>query len=150
VTQSPIDQSSNQTPEARFWQGVEQFNSGEFYTCHDTLEALWIEAIEPDRTFYQGVLQIAVALYHLGNRNLRGALILLGEGSNRLQRYQPDYAEIQVDSLVAQSLDLLALLQQAEPEQIEAIAQQIASLPDGGSATLPVVPHIVRLNSPEN
>ncbi|MGK7902131.1 MAG: DUF309 domain-containing protein, partial [Hormoscilla sp.] len=27
-----------------FWQGIEQFNQQEFYACHDTLEALWIEA----------------------------------------------------------------------------------------------------------
>ncbi|MDJ0676909.1 MAG: DUF309 domain-containing protein, partial [Calothrix sp. MO_167.B42] len=24
-----------------FWEGVEQFNSRQFYACHDTLEALW-------------------------------------------------------------------------------------------------------------
>lgn len=99
--------------ELEFWQGIEQFNSGEFYACHDTLEALWMEAIEPDKTFYQGILQIAVALYHLGNENLRGATILLGEGINRLRRYQPDYYEIDVDQLINQSADLLSVLQQA-------------------------------------
>ena len=60
---------------ADFWQGVEQFNAGEYYACHDTLEAVWIEAPEADRKFYQGILQIAVALYHLGNQNLRGAVL---------------------------------------------------------------------------
>jgi hypothetical protein len=63
-----------------FWQGVEQFNQRQFYACHDTLEAIWIEAGEPDKKFYQGVLQVAVGLYHLGNDNWRGAVILLGEG----------------------------------------------------------------------
>ena len=53
-----------------FWEGVEQFNLGQFYACHDTLEALWIEALEPEKTFYQGILQIAVALYHLENENV--------------------------------------------------------------------------------
>jgi uncharacterized protein len=137
--------------ETQFWQGVEQFNSGEFYACHDTLEALWMEAIEPDRTFYQGILQVAVALYHLGNRNLRGALILLGEGSNRLRRYQPDYGEVNVDSLVGQSLTLLDWLQQIEPEQIEAIAQQVVLLQKGGSASQPVaLPQIVRLEAQDS
>ena len=45
-----------------FWLGVEQFNAGQFYACHDTLEALWIEATEPEKALYQGILQIAVAL----------------------------------------------------------------------------------------
>lgn len=121
-----------------FWQGVEQFNQGQFYACHDTLEALWIEAAEPDKTFYQAVLQIAVGIYHLSNSNWRGAVILLGEGINRLQRYLPTYAEIDVDELLEQSLDLLTALQQAGPEQITdwavgereiAIASQKQALP---------------------
>ncbi|MER3492292.1 MAG: DUF309 domain-containing protein [Mastigocladus sp. ERB_26_2] len=102
----------------QFWQGVEQFNTGEFYACHDTLEALWMEATEPEKTFYQGILQIAVALYHLGNHNWRGAAILLGEGSNRLRRYPSVYGGIDVDELLEQSVALLRTLQQTEPEKL--------------------------------
>ncbi|MEH2331350.1 DUF309 domain-containing protein [Nostoc sp.] len=103
-----------------FWQGVEQFNSGQFYACHDTLEALWIEAGEPEKTFYQGILQIAVALYHLENRNWRGAVILLGEGSNRLRRYPSSYSGVDVDELLSQSAVLLMNLQQIGPDLIAA------------------------------
>ena len=99
-----------------FWQGVEQFNAGQFYACHDILEALWIDSIEPDKTFYQGILQIAVGLYHLGNHNQRGAMILLGEGSNRLRRYLPSYGGINVEELFTQSVDLLKTLQQESLE----------------------------------
>ena len=99
-----------------FWQGVEQFNAGQFYACHDILEALWIDSIEPDKTFYQGILQIAVGLYHLGNHNQRGAMILLGEGSNRLRRYLPSYGDINVEELFTQSVDLLKTLQQESLE----------------------------------
>jgi uncharacterized protein len=113
--------------EAAFWDGVEQFNQQEFYACHDTLEAIWMEAMEPQRTFYQGILQIAVALYHLGNANLRGATILLGEGLNRLRRYQPVYAEVDVTALVTQSTDLLTKLQQAQLMDGEAIALNLLS-----------------------
>lgn len=104
-----------------FWQGVEQFNTGQFYACHDTLEALWIEASEPEKRFYQGILQIAVALYHLGNHNWRGAAILLGEGSYRLRRYPSIYGGIDVDELLNQSAALLTALQQTEPEKLAAL-----------------------------
>jgi predicted metal-dependent hydrolase len=100
-----------------FWEGVEQFNTGQFYACHDTLEALWIEALEPEKTFYQGILQIAVALYHLGNNNVRGAAILLGEGSNRLRRYPASYAGIDVNQLLHQSKALLSIVQQISLKQ---------------------------------
>ncbi len=108
----------DQTVPEDFWQGVEQFNQGHFYACHNTLEALWIEATEPEKTFYQGILQIAVALYHLGNSNWRGAVILLGEGINRLRRYPAIYSEIDVDHLLLQSAALLKALQQTGPERI--------------------------------
>ena len=101
-----------------FWQGVEQFNQQEFYACHDTLEALWIEAVEPQKRFYQGVLQIAVACHHLLNLNWRGAVILLGEGLGRLRDYQPDYEGIDVTSLIIQSVELLQALQKSGQEQV--------------------------------
>ena len=101
-----------------FWQGIEQFNSQDFYACHDTLEALWMEAGEPDKRFYQGILQIAVALYHLSNQNWRGAVILLGEGINRISYYQPSYAGIAVEELLGQSAKLLSALQQSGAEKV--------------------------------
>ncbi|MDD1416606.1 DUF309 domain-containing protein [Dolichospermum sp. ST_con] len=115
-----------------FWQGVEEFNAGQFYACHDILEALWIDSIEPDKTFYQGILQIAVGLYHLGNHNRRGAMILLGEGSNRLRRYLPDYGSINVEELFTQSVDLLKTLQEKSLEPMansELVENQVWLLP---------------------
>ena len=131
-----------------FWQGIEQFNQQQFYACHDTLEALWIEAAEPEKTFYQGILQIAVALYHLSNQNLRGAIILLGEGINRLRRYLPDYAEINVAELVEQSVNLLKTLQQAEPEQVPMFAAQVLQSdgdysPGGEVLHLPIITKVL-------
>ena len=108
----------NETMPEEFWQGIKQFNIGQFYACHDILEALWIDSIEPDKTFYQGILQIAVGLYHLGNHNRRGAMILLGEGSNRLKRYLPDYGSINVEELFTQSVDLLKTLQEESLEPV--------------------------------
>jgi hypothetical protein len=102
--------------ESEFWNGVEQFNRRQFYDCHDTLEAIWMEAMEPDRTFYQGILQIAVALYHLSNGNGRGATMLLGEGLRRLERYTPEYGGVDVAQLTGQSAAILERLQQQGPE----------------------------------
>jgi len=125
-TTSNRELQMTQTTPQEFWQAVAEFNQGEFYACHDTLEALWMEAMEPEKTFYQGVLQIAVALYHLNNHNLRGAVILLGEGVNRLRRYQPDFSEIDVAELVIQSAGLLTVLQQTDVSQVEALVQHMA------------------------
>ncbi|EGJ33291.1 MULTISPECIES: DUF309 domain-containing protein [Moorena] len=108
-----------------FWQGVDQFNQQEFYACHDTLEALWIEAVEPQKRFYQGILQISVACYHLGNLNWRGAVVLLGEGIGRLSNYQPDYGGIDVTELLSQSVNLLQALQNFGSEQVADFVRQL-------------------------
>lgn len=109
---------SDRLPEA-FWQGVREFNDGQFYACHDTLEALWIEAQEPEKTFYQGILQIAVACYHLGNRNWRGAVILLGEGTRRLSSYGLEYGGIDVGLFLDSSYALLKTLHEVGDGAIE-------------------------------
>lgn len=114
---------------AEFWLAVEQFNQQDYYDCHDTLEALWIEAIAPDKTFYQGILQVAVALYHLSNQNWRGAVTLLGEGIHRLRPYQPEFASIDVEDFVQQSADLLSQLQQVGPEGVGSFSQDFFSPP---------------------
>ena len=127
----------NDTPPG--WiQGINEFNTGEYYACHDTLEALWMDAIEPDKKFYQGVLQIAVACYHLHNRNWRGAVTLLGEGVGRLPYYQPVYAGIDVTQLIKNSRNLLTILQSI---RIEGIGNFVDRLAEDAS----VLPSIVMI-----
>lgn len=111
------------TPE--FKKAIAEFNQQQFYACHDTLEAIWVEAPETDKRFYQGLLQVAVGCYHLSNDNLRGAIILLGEAVRRLSDYQPDYKEIDVELLLEQALALLQALQQLKPEQTKVFFQQL-------------------------
>ncbi len=101
-----------------FWQGIEQFNQQDYYACHDTLEALWMEAMEPTKKFYQGILQIAVGLYHLSNKNWRGAVTSMGEGMGRLEYFKPDYFEINVEQLIEETANLLLELQQAGADQV--------------------------------
>lgn len=108
-----------------FEQGIAQFNQQEFYACHDTLEAVWVEADEADKRFYQGILQVAVGCYHLSNDNLRGAIILLGEAVRRLCDYQPDYEGVNVELLLEQALQLLQALQQLQPEQARQFFEQL-------------------------
>jgi uncharacterized protein len=131
-------------PPQEFWQGVAEFNQKEFYACHDTLEALWMEASELDKRFYQGVLQIAVGCYHLENSNWRGAVILLGEGIKRISDYQPVYEEIDVTQLLIESSQILQELQQIEPEQIESFLERLELASDSCQPVLQL-PKIIKI-----
>ncbi|MEL6224291.1 MAG: DUF309 domain-containing protein [Cyanobacteria bacterium J06627_8] len=110
---------------APFWVGIEQFNQRQFYACHDTLEAIWMDANSSEKNFYQGILQIAVALYHLENLNWQGSVTLLGEGIYRLRAFSPSYEDIDVQELVTQSSRLLRVIQEAGRDGVQAIAQQL-------------------------
>jgi predicted metal-dependent hydrolase len=108
-----------------FEEAIAQFNSGDYYACHDTLEAIWNDAWQSDRAFYQGILQIAVGLYHLKSQNWHGAAILLGEGTSRLPAYLPDYQSIDVEALLTDSLLILQKVQTNGKEGIAEIWKQM-------------------------
>jgi len=138
--------SADELP-AEFWQGVEQFNAGAFYDCHDTLEALWLECYGTEKKFYQGILQIAVACYHLSNLNWRGCAILLGEGMSRLSHYPADYAGIDLEALIDCSAAMLTIVQQAGSSDEAAVHQAAQAyglvtqspIPSGIERSLPYI-----------
>ena len=53
--------------------GLELFNAGEFFEAHEALETAWRDEPGAVRELYRGILQIAVAYYHIQRGNYRGA-----------------------------------------------------------------------------
>jgi predicted metal-dependent hydrolase len=76
---------------AAFLKGVEEFNRGLFFECHDTLEDLWTGIRGPSRDFFQGLIQVSVAFYHLTGGNAAGASSLLGRALRRFEAYPERY-----------------------------------------------------------
>lgn len=71
--------------------GVAEFNAGFFFECHDTLEDLWAGLRGPSRDFFQGLIQVSVALYHLIGGNLAGAESMLRRALKRFDAYPDTY-----------------------------------------------------------
>ena len=80
--------------------GMEEFNKGEFYECHEYLEEAWMQEPGRVRFLYQGILQVGVGFYHLKNGNWRGATGLLRNGTARLKEFEPETLGIDVARLV--------------------------------------------------
>ena len=83
--------------------GIEEFNRGEFFECHESLEEAWLREPRRVRFLYQGILQVGVGFYHLKNGNWRGATGLLRNGVERLEEFEPDTLDIDVSGLVEKS-----------------------------------------------
>jgi len=82
--------------------GAEEFNSGRFFECHDTLEEVWHGLRGPARDFLQGLIQISVGFYHLRNGNLRGGESQLEKGLNKLSGYDDVYLGVELVTLRAE------------------------------------------------
>jgi predicted metal-dependent hydrolase len=80
--------------------GIEQFNAGEFFEQHETLELLWRDTRTPVRGLYHGILQIGVGFHHWRNGNHHGASVLIDEGIARLGPFAPRCQGVDVAALV--------------------------------------------------
>ena len=59
----------------KFLQGVKLFNKKKYFECPDVLESLWKELPENhnDKKFYQGTIQLAIALYLISQKRYKGS-----------------------------------------------------------------------------
>ena len=57
--------------------GIELFNQGAYYKCHDALEEAWMLDQGPGRDLYRGILQVGIAYYQIERGNFRGAVKML-------------------------------------------------------------------------
>lgn len=85
----------------KFRRGVEQFNSRHFFEAHETWEEIWLASPEPEKTFLQGIIQIAAAFHHYTRGNTKGARTLLEAGLRRLERFPDLHNEIALEALRA-------------------------------------------------
>jgi predicted metal-dependent hydrolase len=67
-----------------YLRGIELFNSGQFFDCHEVLEDIWRVATGEEREILHALIQAAVALHHLERGNLTGAHSVLARSIGRL------------------------------------------------------------------
>jgi len=82
-----------------FRRGVEQFNAEKFFDAHESWEAIWLKAAEPDKTFLQGITQVTAAFHHHTHGNREGAEALLQKGLQKLEQFPADYRGVRLEKL---------------------------------------------------
>ena len=102
----------------RYLGGIWFFNERDFFQAHEVWESLWLECAGTERRFYQGLIQAAVALYHFGNGNLRGALKLYGTAQAYMNAYPSPFLGLDRESFwQAMSACFAALLEDPNPDR---------------------------------
>lgn len=97
----PYDDSCNAPPPDELLQGIAEFNAGEWFACHETLEELWAGERRSVRNLYQGMLHVAVALHHWRGGNYGGACRLLESGARMLEQVSPACQGVDTATLAA-------------------------------------------------
>lgn len=73
----------------------------DYFECHEVMEELWLE--EGRNPLYQGLLQVAVGLYHHLNGNASGSIKLFTAGLEKLAPYPEHVLGIDLARLVKDS-----------------------------------------------
>ena len=87
--------------EEKFRQGLDQFNHGRFFDAHETWEEIWLPAAGSEKTFLQGIIQVAAAFHHYTRGNRAGAQSLLRAGLKKLDRFPETHRRLQLEELRA-------------------------------------------------
>jgi len=98
--------------------GIAQFNRGEYFKQHETLEDLWRAEPRPVRRLYQGILQIGAAMYHLQRRNYHGVVYMLTRGSMLLTPFSSRCQGVDVEALLEAAASTLRAVEALGPGRL--------------------------------
>ncbi len=85
------------TPREFYEEGIDLFNRGRFFDCHEAWEQVWLRAEGVEKLFYQGIIQAAVAILHAERGNLEGARSLSEKAREKLEPLPAKYMGIALD-----------------------------------------------------
>ncbi|GIQ68233.1 DUF309 domain-containing protein [Xylanibacillus composti] len=84
----------------------------DYFECHEVMEELWLE--EGRKPFYQGLLQVAVGLYHFENGNISGSIKLFEAGIDKLRGSVEEQAGIDIGAILDDSQHYVEKLRRYE------------------------------------
>jgi predicted metal-dependent hydrolase len=108
----------HEPPPPQLLEGIAQFNRGEYFEQHETLELLWRAERREVRRLYQGVLQIGVAFHHLRRLNHHGTVYMLTRGSMYLAPFAPRCQQVDVAALLSAAAVALKQVLELGPHRL--------------------------------
>ena len=99
-------------------EGIELFNQGKYYQCHDALEAAWMADESAVRDLYKGILQVGIAYYQIQQGNYRGAVKMLLRLRQWLEPLPPVCLGVDIAKLRQNVAQVQAILTELGSERI--------------------------------
>ena len=111
----------------------------DYFECHEVMEELWLE--ERRDPFWQGLLQVAVGLYHHENDNISGAIKLFSQSLEKLCNQENRPCGIQLSDVIERTKTNLHHLEANEVERCEPFLIEILDA-DLALRVTQFVPHL--------
>ena len=120
LQRADLDTGCAEPAPAEVVKAIHEFNAGEFFEQHETLELLWRATPGEIRHLYEGILQIGVGMHHLfKNHNFHGAAVKLDHGIRLLEAFPAMCHGIDVDRLRRDATQARAHLLALGPKGLE-------------------------------
>jgi predicted metal-dependent hydrolase len=116
--QEALDQQCGEKPPPLVLQGLHEFNAGEYFECHESLEHAWMADPGPVRELYRAILQISVAYLQIVRGNYRGALKMFLRSRQWFATLPDSCQGIDVATLRADAAAARAHLEALGPERM--------------------------------
>jgi predicted metal-dependent hydrolase len=110
--------SCDETPPDLFYVGIEEFNTGQYFEQHETLEEIWQLDPRPVRRLYQGILKIGVGFLKLRIGNYRGTVNHINGGIAYLQRFEDGCLGVDTARLIREATAVRDKVIELGPERI--------------------------------
>ncbi len=124
VREATTDPCSEPLPEG-VRRGIEEFNVGQYFEQHETLELVWRAELRPIRDLYRGVLQIGVGCLQVERGNAIGALKMIDRAVKWLQPFRPACQSIDVDRLLVDATRLREAIERAGADQADRVDRRL-------------------------
>jgi predicted metal-dependent hydrolase len=82
-----------------FQEGIDLFNAGQFFECHEAWESVWNRSEGDDKVALQGLIQAAVAILHLERGNREGAESLYAKARVKLDPLPDNFRRVAMGEL---------------------------------------------------
>jgi hypothetical protein len=111
----------------RLRQGVDLFNDGRFFECHEILEGFYQDTEDAHKPFVEGLIQLSVAFRIFKEfGEVKGPIRMIYQALIRFENYQPTFLQVRVKEL---SEAMEAWAKAAEAAGATPISQAIPKVP---------------------
>lgn len=109
---------------------VDQFNHGQYWTSHETLEDAWRDSRSE---FYHGLILVASAFVHLKRENPHGVSAQINKAIAALTPYSPEYLGMDVSGLLLHLEEVQSAVgqRQADAGWVSGILPPVLELHEG-------------------